>query len=165
MKKVVHLVLIATLLITSTQCASIVSKSKYPVLINSDPTAAEISITDRKGDIIFTGKTPAAVALNSGAGFFMKAKYIIKYTKPGYDEINIPIEATLDGWYFGNFGFGGLIGFLIVDPATGAMYKINEEIIITPLKLTSALSNESELKIEDINDVPENLKLHLERIY
>lgn len=30
----------------------------------------------------------------------------------------------MDGWYWGNILFGGLIGMLAVDPATGAMYKL-----------------------------------------
>ncbi len=37
------------------------------------------------------------------------------------------LEATLDGWYIGNIIFGGLIGFLIVDPLTGAMWKLPEQ--------------------------------------
>ncbi len=33
----------------------------------------------------------------------------------------------MNGWYWGNFAIGGLIGFLIVDPLTGAMYRIKDE--------------------------------------
>jgi hypothetical protein len=36
----------------------------------------------------------------------------------------MPLKATLSGWYFGNIIFGGLIGMLAVDPATGAMWNI-----------------------------------------
>lgn len=30
----------------------------------------------------------------------------------------------MDGWYVGNIIFGGLIGLLLVDPITGAMWKL-----------------------------------------
>lgn len=34
----------------------------------------------------------------------------------------------MDGWYMGNLLFGGFIGFLIVDPATGAMWKLDDNV-------------------------------------
>lgn len=37
----------------------------------------------------------------------------------------------MDGWYIGNLLFGGLIGMLIVDPATGAMYKLDDSVYAT----------------------------------
>lgn len=36
----------------------------------------------------------------------------------------------MNGWYIGNLLFGGIIGLLIVDPATGAMWTL------IPRKLT-----------------------------
>jgi len=30
----------------------------------------------------------------------------------------------MSGWYWGNILIGGLIGMLVVDPLTGAMYKL-----------------------------------------
>ena len=36
----------------------------------------------------------------------------------------------MDGWYIGNILFGGLIGMLIVDPATGAMYNLPDRVDI-----------------------------------
>ena len=51
----------------------------------------------------------------------------MKLTKEGYLPLERQLEASINGWYFGNIIFGGLIGILIVDPATGAMWKISEE--------------------------------------
>jgi hypothetical protein len=34
------------------------------------------------------------------------------------------INARIDGWYFANLFLGGWIGMLLVDPLTGAMWKI-----------------------------------------
>ena len=38
------------------------------------------------------------------------------------------LESEVDSWYFGNILFGGLIGMLIIDPATGAMWKLPENV-------------------------------------
>ena len=46
------------------------------------------------------------------------------FSKEGYEEQSQTLQSSMDGWYWGNFLFGGLIGMLAVDPATGAMYKL-----------------------------------------
>ncbi len=43
----------------------------------------------------------------------------------------------MNGWYAGNIVFGGLIGILIVDPATGAMWDIKENNIVMDLSATA----------------------------
>ena len=35
------------------------------------------------------------------------------------------VSSSLNGWYWGNILVGGLIGMLIVDPISGAMYEID----------------------------------------
>ena len=40
------------------------------------------------------------------------------------------LETRMNGWYLGNIIFGGLIGALIVDPATGAMWTFKENDIM-----------------------------------
>ena len=52
MKKIYTTVVAASFLATS--CASIVSKSSYPISINSTPSEAKITITDRKGVEVFS---------------------------------------------------------------------------------------------------------------
>lgn len=107
-----------------TGCASIVSKSNWPVNFKSNPSGAEIVITDENGNEIHRGVTPAMVTLPSDSGFFSKAKYYINVKQAGYKESKGVLTAKINGWYFGNILFGGLIGFIIVDPATGAMWKL-----------------------------------------
>ena len=53
------------------------------------------------------------------------AKYTVTAAKDGYASNTHPIQSSLDGWYWGNILVGGLIGMLIVDPITGAMYEID----------------------------------------
>jgi hypothetical protein len=144
-------------------CASIVSKSTYPLSINSSPSNAKVSITDKKGKEIYLGNTPATVKLKAGAGFFSKAEYQVKLTSPGYDDKIVPITFKLDGWYFGNLLLGGVLGMLIIDPATGAMWKIETEFLNETLSKSTA-SIDPEMKIMNINEIPENWKTHLVRV-
>lgn len=141
-------------------CASIVSKSSYPISINSAPSEAQIVIKDKKGIEIFSGQTPSTLKLKSGSGFFGKARYQVTFSKAGFQSKTVPVEFKLDGWYFGNLLLGGFIGMLIVDPATGAMYKLDTEFLnetLIPLNPTSS----AELKFYDINEIPTDWKKHL----
>jgi len=143
-------------------CASIVSKSTYPLSINSSPTNAKVSITDKKGKEIYFGNTPVNVKLKAGAGFFSKAEYQVKFSSPGYDERIVPIKFKLDYWYFGNF-WGNVVGMLIIDPATGAMWKIKTT-FINEILSKSTVSIDPEMKILNINEVPENWKTYMVRV-
>ena len=141
-------------------CASIVSKSAYDIFISSSPSNANITITNKKGYEVYSGNTPVVVQLKAGSGFFTSAEYQIKFSTPGYDEKIIPVNFSIDGWYFGNILFGGLIGMLIVDPATGAMWKIDTEYLnITLNQSTSSLM--PKIEIFDINEIPEEWKEQL----
>lgn len=116
-------------------CASIVSHSRWPIAVSSSPVGASVTITNRRGTPVYTGTTPAAVVLKSGSSFFRREIYKIDFTMPGYAPKSTSLEADLNGWYFGNLVFGGAIGMLIVDPATGSMYRIAQE-ALQPVTLT-----------------------------
>lgn len=153
-----------TLVFLLSSCASIVSDSTYSLSINSSPSKAKVSITDKKGKEIFLGNTPATVKLKAGSGFFSKAEYQVKFSSTGYDDKIIPITCKLDGWYFGNLLLGGVLGMLIIDPATGAMWKIETAFLNEKLsKSTDSINRE--IKIMSITEIPENWKTHLARVY
>jgi hypothetical protein len=154
--------IIAGIFIISSSCASIVSKSHYPVTIDSTPRGANVTITDKHGVQVYTGQTPSLVKLKSGAGFFANAKYDITISKPGFASKTVQLKATINGWYFGNFVFGGLIGLLIVDPATGAMYKLKvqdvNETLTAESRTTATETTVPKLRIYDVNDIPAEWK-------
>lgn len=160
--------LVAVLLVTViclTGCASIVGKNVFPVTINSNPDGANIVIQDEKGKKVFSGVTPTTVTLGAGEAYFHKKTYNITFSKPGYAEQYAEIRATLSGWYWGNIIFGGLIGLLIVDPITGKMWKLPEDVVTANLsKQLSLNQNQRTLKIMTLNQVPKNIKKHLVRI-
>lgn len=159
MRITLPLALAATLALGS--CASIVSKSRYPVAISSVPVGANITITDKHGKEVFTGVAPAAVTLKSGAGYFSRASYQVKFSKPGFDDKTMTLEADLNGWYFGNIVFGGFIGLLIVDPATGAMYRIHDrdmQGVLAPSAQGFNPADKTNLRIMSLEEIPTSLR-------
>ncbi|HET9824282.1 MAG TPA: hypothetical protein VFP87_03045, partial [Chitinophagaceae bacterium] len=93
-------------------CASIVSKSAWPFSVDTTPSGARVVVTNKKGAEVYRGRTPAAMKLKSGAGFFAKESYVVELSMQGYETRKINVECKLNGWYFGNIIFGGLIGML-----------------------------------------------------
>lgn len=163
MKNISTLALILLIALTSS-CASILSKSQYPLTITTQPTGANVTVTNHKGVEIFKGISPANLSLQSGAGFFKRASYQVAVTKTGYETQMVPVHFKVDGWYWGNLLLGGIIGMLIIDPATGAMYKIDSEYMAITLSQSVAANTQPELKIYDLENVPEHLKSKLVKI-
>lgn len=99
------------------------------------------------------------VTLSASNGFFQPAKYQIEFSKKGVAPQVVPLTADIDGWYFGNVIFGGILGLLIVDPATGAMWKLPENVNASMSSLASITSeNGKTLKIVDRASVPAELQ-------
>lgn len=157
-------IILTTSFIILSGCASIVSKTRYPVSIHSTPNGAKVTVTDRKGREVYIGNTPAICTLKASGGFFTKASYMVKFEMDGYNTRNALIDFSIDGWYFGNILFGGLIGMLIVDPATGAMWKLSTEFVNETLTKSSITQEEPVLKFYSINDIPESWRDKLVRI-
>jgi hypothetical protein len=139
-------------------CASIVSKSEYPVSLTSSPTGCKVAVK-KNGTTVYQGVTPSIVTLSASNGFFQPASYYIEFTKKGVATQTIPLTADIDGWYFGNILFGGPIGILIVDPATGAMWKLPENVNATMTSLASVTGdNGKTLRIADRSSVPSSIQ-------
>ncbi|RYY46259.1 MAG: hypothetical protein EOO06_14835 [Chitinophagaceae bacterium] len=145
-------------------CATIFGKSSYPFRIATDPAGAQVTITNKKGKEIFKGASPTNVTLKSGAGYFSRAEYQVKLSAPGYDEQIIPINFKMNGWYFGNLLIGGFLGMLVIDPISGAMWKLETSDINTSLLKSTGTVMEPTLKIMQLKDVPEKDKSQLVKI-
>jgi len=142
-------------------CATIFTKSKYPLLVNSNPDGATLVITNKKGIPVFSGTTPASLTLKSSSGFFSGEEYYVKISLPGYNDKVINVSSKIEGWYWGNLLLGGWLGMLIIDPATGAMWKLDTERISVDLIPSAHSSNDLELKIMEINDIPNEWREYL----
>jgi len=127
--KLIVMIVLILLVLAFSGCATIVNQGKQNINISSLPTAATIQISDNQGNPIFSGVTPQMVSLSRGNGFFQAATYTVTISKPGYDPVVFRISGTNQigvGWYLvGNFFSWGFLGWLIVDPATGAMWDLN----------------------------------------
>lgn len=162
LKKTAVALAIATL--TTTGCASIISKSSYPVAITSSPENASFIVTNEAGQKIHSGKTPTTLTLEASDGFFSSAQYNVKFKKKGYEDQNISIVPTLDGWYVANILFGGLPGLLIVDPLTGAMFKLPETANANLSAKGKASLENNKLTIMSLDDVHPNQRKNLVRV-
>ena len=154
---ILSLLILLTLSVINGGCASIVSRSKWPLAIDTKPEGVHVSIINKTGKEVFSGHTPAATTLKSGSGFFSKESYTVVLTHKNGEKRKINVECTINGWYFGNIAFGGLIGFLIVDPATGAMYRLQNKDIYEVFKEDKT----TQLKILDLNNIPVDWKTNL----
>lgn len=81
-------------------------------------------IVNKAGEKVHSGVTPSSVTLRSSSGYFKSESYTLTFKKDGYVTKEQTLRSSIDGWYYGNILLGGVIGMLIVDPATGAMYKL-----------------------------------------
>lgn len=129
----IKLLLIATLsIILVSACATIVGGGATQELtIDSNPNGADIwvgnivdgqvvNLTDSGQD------TPGKVVVSrKDAVVIVKAE--------GYEDTNIILHKTVNGWVFGNIIIGGLIG-MSVDSSTGAIHKYDPDNIFVELK-------------------------------
>ncbi len=125
-------IILLSLLLVTNGCASIIKGGgPQAIQLKSVPTGANCQVYDNvTGNMLTTVTTPGTVSLNKSAGYFKYARYHINCAL----DNNLPQEAYLEGyangWYIGgNILLGGLIGYLIVDPASGAMWTLEPETI------------------------------------
>ncbi len=140
-----------------TGCASIIDGGSKSVQINSHPEGAKVTISNRAGKEVCVQTTPAIVTLERSSGFFRGEDYKLVFEEAGYYPYETHVESTIDGWYFGNVLFGGLIGIIIVDPATGDMFtlaprEVNCNLVPSTTPLTPDELKAAELKANPANE-------------
>ncbi len=124
------------LALTLNSCATIISGSRQEVLINSNPKKALVSINE-----IEMGQTPIQKKLKRNQ------EYNVILNLEGYKPYQTTLEKKFNAWYVGNVLIGGVIG-LVVDPITGAMFKLKpEEINGQPKKGTTYRTDNGMLSI------------------
>ncbi|MSR77647.1 MAG: PEGA domain-containing protein [Candidatus Omnitrophica bacterium] len=122
MKKILSWFLVTVLLAGHTGCASIVSGKQEDVTIHSEPAGAEVYVDDLK-----IGTTPMIASLKR------KKHHTVKFKKEGYQEELRTTGRGFNWWFTGNLILGGIIG-IIVDFATGAVYKVKPQEVNVLLK-------------------------------
>ncbi|WP_062375378.1 hypothetical protein [Halomonas sp. KX33721] len=144
-----------------TGCATIVGEKEQSITINSSPSNANVLITDERSMEVHSGNTPTTVQLRKSDGSYFGGKtYTVEISKDGYESRTMMINASPNGWYIGgNIIFGGLIGWLIVDPFTGAMYNLTPDTLNASLgeNVATTAEGESEITLVLIEDVPTHM--------
>ncbi len=125
-------------------CASIMEGGTQSLPIDSTPPGAKVKVVNiRTGAVVSEGTTPLTITLERGTGFFKKGKYKVIVEKDGYERKELEVRGEPNLWYIGgNLVSGGLIGWLIIDPLTGAMWTLQpKDIDATLAKKISGLDN------------------------
>jgi hypothetical protein len=111
-------------------CASIVNSGDREISIQTQPPGATASIRKSGGsiaDVVAVERTPCTVSLDPKQSYFKGQSYTLRLEMPGYKVAEVELTPKMSGWYWGNLLFGGLIGMVAVDPATGAMWNISPD--------------------------------------
>lgn len=147
-------------------CATIVSGGRQDIRFSSTPSGAEVSVYDEYESLVWSGETPVSASVERGSGFFSGASYRVEITLDGYEPATVFIRAELNGfWYLaGNFFLGGPIGWLIIDPVTGAMWNLRPEVVNARLQETTAMGDTDEIAVVLRSELPDVLAAELESI-
>jgi hypothetical protein len=146
----------AVLAAAASGCATIVSRGSQTITVTSVPEAANVSIVNVGGTAVHSGLTPMTVTLKKGRGYFKPETYTVRFAKEGFQQREVTVRGQVNGWYFGNIIFGGLIGMLAVDPATGAMYTLTPKAVGATLDALKVSQSEGQqtLTVVMLADVP-----------
>ena len=153
--------------LTFAGCATIITGTTQNVTIKSVPEAAAFSITNRAGEKIHSGSTPFTVSLKRGAGYFKPESYTVSFNKAGFAPQQITISGQVTGWYFGNIIFGGLVlGMLIVDPLSGAMFSLSPDNVDAALSAVGSKASKADgsLTVVLVEDVPADIMAKARRL-
>jgi hypothetical protein len=118
------LVVLSAVAILTTGCASIVHSGPREIPVASSPPGATVTIFDRDGNQVLKQSTPFTASLKPKYRYFQGQQYRVVFEMPGYQPAEVHLKSAISGWYFANIVFGGLVGMVWVDPATGAMYNL-----------------------------------------
>ena len=105
-------------------CASIVDGgSTKPITITSEVLGQKFVVPIQTGMLFKQVSHLRKINLpRSGDQWAEKVYY--KVSLEGSDNAQ-NVQSEITGWYLaGNFVFGGLIGYLVVDPLSGSMYTL-----------------------------------------
>lgn len=160
--------------IVATGCATIMGEKNQIIPISSSPSDAKIVISDEKGADVFQGQTPTTVTLQKSDGSYFGGKtYSVMISKEGYQSREVTVSHSVNGWYLaGNLVFGGLLGWLIVDPLSGKMYNLSPEAVNASLPQDTSfkmpdkekMTDEKEISIVLLQDVPESLRSKMQAL-
>lgn len=131
------------MLLTVTGCATIVGGgTSQLVAVRAEPAAVQFTIRAGNGLQMASGTAPQQVTLPR------KNQYEIEFTAAGYQPQKLALTQGVNGWVWGNFIFGWIIGFA-VDFINGSAYKLQPAIVDVRMVQGSAPALDVRLLTED----------------
>ncbi|MEO1496102.1 MAG: hypothetical protein AAFV43_03020 [Planctomycetota bacterium] len=145
------LLLVATLLVASGGCATVVSSPNAKVALRSEPAGARVTVRNDAGDVVAQSVTPAEVSLKRSGKWARPAKYVATFETPGHTPTAAPIRMKPNPWLLGNIIAGGPLG-LAVDAATGAMYRPQHAEIAPVLARAGMPSGAAAVRVANVTE-------------
>lgn len=167
MRKALLVVLAMLCILVLNGCATIFSTSEYPVTIRSLPSQMTVEVLRSDGYVVHKAKTPVTLTLTTKKEKkkkrFEGEDYTIKLMRD--DEVvgETELKSRLDRWYLANMIHGGAIGMLFVDPYTGCMWALNEDVLVTE-NLSTSSKGEQTLRIATLDEVSEEKRASLVQV-
>lgn len=159
-----HLMVVAVTL-SLVACGTIIGQTTQDVAIRSDPSEAAVTVVDEAGAQVFNGTTPASVTLTKKLRYFKGKSYTVTIEKAGYQPLQVALTPRANGWYIGgNFIFGGLIGWIIVDPLTGGMWTLTPKEVDGQLESSVSQNSGLDLSVVLLERVPDDLRNEMVRV-
>jgi len=103
--------LILSILILTSSCATIMTGKTQEVTFDSEPQGAEVTVNGR-----VIGKTPTTIQLDK------KTDQSVSFKLEGYKTQTRTLETKVSAWFMGNIVLGGFIGST-TDGITGGMHE------------------------------------------
>ena len=164
MKLIARTACVAACALLLSSCATIVGGKYQNVSVDTKASdqssiAAQCTLSNDRGTVSVTTPGTARVRRSDGA-------LDVSCQKDGAQIGQQTYHASTRGMVWGNILFGGVIGWLIVDPATGAMYKLSEPLVEGTLQKnsTGSVNPDHTLKITAIGDIPKSMQGQLVKI-
>ncbi|HWV57450.1 MAG TPA: PEGA domain-containing protein [Longimicrobiales bacterium] len=120
-------------LIVLTGCATIVQGTSQAVGISSSPPGARVLVNG-----VEQGVTPTVLKLKR------RENHVVVVELEGYHPYTATLTRSVSGWVAGNLVFGGLIG-LVIDAASGGIYKLSPEQIAAALNRNVTVEQGSDM--------------------
>ncbi|MEW5728106.1 MAG: hypothetical protein AB1918_09800 [Pseudomonadota bacterium] len=108
-------------------CASVMGDTESQVSLRTNPAGADCQLTGRDG-YQASARTPATVTIPHTA-----APVTVRCVATGFKPTSVSLDATADGWMWGNAGLimgtgGAIILGMVVDESRGAGRAFQEDV-------------------------------------
>jgi len=102
-------------LLSLSGCASIIDGTTQPLSFASTPDEATVYINGQA-----VGKTPVTIQIKKQNG-----SQTLRFSKEGFKDVDMSLNSSINGWFFGNILSGGLLGSS-TDGLSGAAFKYEQ---------------------------------------